>query len=284
MQKLDIRKWVDADPGQAAFRQAVHTILMAISSIPELQTAMVMKGGVLLALHYQSPRYTGDIDFSTPTLLRDFDSVFFREKLEEGLVFAVEGLDYGLDCRVQTLEQSPPREDASFPTIKITVGYAYKDDTRNHKRLSAGNAIKIVKLDYSLNEPVEGIDLFELEEGNVIHTYNLTELVAEKFRALLQQHERKRIRGQDLYDLYYVLIAPPFINLPGMKGDILRRLLEKSSARGLAVDRESMAKPEIIQRSKEGYSELSSVVEGELLSFDDIYASVQAFFRSLPWS
>jgi len=40
-------------------------VFTAVSGTPELQTAMVMKGGVLLALRYRSRRHTADIDFST---------------------------------------------------------------------------------------------------------------------------------------------------------------------------------------------------------------------------
>ena len=93
MPKFNIKEWVEADPDQTAFRQAVHTILTAISGTPFLQTSMIMKGGVLLALGYSSSRYTQDIDFSTAVRLPEFDTGKFKIRLDEGLVFAVEGLD-----------------------------------------------------------------------------------------------------------------------------------------------------------------------------------------------
>lgn len=117
MQKFNIRKWVDAEPGQQQFRQAIHTVLTAISGTPDLQTTMIMKGGVLLALGYESPRFTRDIDFSTSRQLPEFSVESFRTSLENSLTETVETMGYGLDCRVQTCKQEPPRNDATFPTV-----------------------------------------------------------------------------------------------------------------------------------------------------------------------
>jgi hypothetical protein len=68
MHKLNIVKWVAADPAQRSFRQAIHTVLTAISGTPDLKTSMIMKGDILLALAYESPRFTSDIDFCVAML------------------------------------------------------------------------------------------------------------------------------------------------------------------------------------------------------------------------
>ncbi|MGX2042278.1 nucleotidyl transferase AbiEii/AbiGii toxin family protein (plasmid) [Methylocaldum sp. MU1018] len=204
MQKFDIKEWVNQNSDYRPFRQAVHTILTAIAGTPFLQTSMIMKGGVLLALSYSSPRYTKDIDFSTAIKRPDFDLEDFRRQLEASLIDTVETLGYGLDCRIQSCEQNPKSEDATFPTIQVSIGYAYKG-TPAHKRLQAGSSPEVIRIDYSLNEPVEETELFELEEGSLIRAYSFVEMVAEKFRALLQQEVRNRIRRQDIYDLHYVL-------------------------------------------------------------------------------
>ena len=54
MQQPDIKEWINLAPDITIrrFRQAVHTILAAIAGSPALQTNMIMKGGVLLALGY----------------------------------------------------------------------------------------------------------------------------------------------------------------------------------------------------------------------------------------
>ncbi|MCP3932916.1 MAG: nucleotidyl transferase AbiEii/AbiGii toxin family protein [Bacteroidetes bacterium] len=244
---------------------------------------MIMKGGVLLALGYRSQRYTRDIDFSTPSQLADFDQEQFKGTLDEGLTSAVENLGYGLNCRVQKIEQKPAGAGASFPTIKTTIGYAYKSDSKNHQRLLKGQSIHIIKLDYSLNESVGNIDFFELEDGNIIRVYDTVELISEKFRALLQQEVRNRVRAQDLYDLYYILDVCSLETDTEMKPHILKRLIEKSESRGLAVKMESMGNNAIRNRSREGYKTLPDLVEEELIDFDSVYDQVEQFYRSLPW-
>ncbi len=283
MDKFDIVSWVANDTANLAFRQAAHTVLHAISITEILQSSMVMKGGVLLALRYKSQRYTGDIDFSAPILLAEFDQEIYKEKLEEGLVYAVESLGYGLDCRIQKIEQKPAGDDVSFPTITTNVGYAYKNNTNAHRRLTEGKSSQIIKIDYSLNESVGNIDFFELENGNVIRVYDSVELIAEKFRALLQQEVRNRVREQDLYDLYHILDVCSLEKDEAIKKDVIERLITKSKARGLAVSSESMSNQEIIHRSREGYKNLPSLVEGSLLDFDFIYNEIERFYRSLPW-
>jgi predicted nucleotidyltransferase component of viral defense system len=284
LEKINIAVWVENDPENLAFRQAVHIVLHAISITEALQSSMVMKGGVLLALGYRSQRYTGDIDFSTPISLENFDKEIFREKLDEGLVYAVENLGYGLDCRIQKIEQNPPRDDASFPTITTNIGYAYKNESNSHRRLIQGQSSKIIKLDYSLNESVGDVDFFEIEEGNTIRVYDIVELIAEKFRAILQQEVRNRVRGQDPYDLYHILKVCSLEGDENLKKHVLHRLIAKSEARNLSVSPDSMSNPEIKHRSKEGYRNLQSIVEEELLDFDFIYGEIERFYRSLPWA
>jgi len=282
LQKFDIKEWVNQNPDDRAFRQAVHTILSAIAGTPLLQTSMIMKGGVLLALSYSSPRYTRDIDFSTAIKRPDFDVAAFRGQLEASLTETVELLGYGLDCRIQSCAANPKSEDATFPTIQVSVGYAYKG-TPAHKRLQAGAATQVIRIDYSLNEPVEETELFELEDGSVIHTYSLVEMVAEKFRALLQQEARNRIRRQDIYDLHYVLSDHPLRHDSGIQARILERLIEKARIRHLAVDPEAMANPETRRRSQAEYARLAPEIEGDLPPFAEVYAVVEAFYRALPW-
>lgn len=283
MQKFGIKEWINQNSEHRPFRQAVHTILTAIAGTPSLQTAMIMKGGVLLALSYRSPRYTADIDFSTATKRPDFDCDDFQRKLEASFIDAVENLGYGLDCRIQRCEMKPPHDEATMPTLQINIGYAYKDQYNAYKRLLAGRATAVIGLDYSLNEPVEEIDIFELEDGNIIHTYSLVEMVAEKFRALLQQEVRKRARRQDIYDLHYVLSDHPLRDDSDTQARILRRLIEKSRIRELSVHSDSMSNPEIRNRTALEYSKMAPEIEGDLPPFDEVYGMVEAFYRSPPW-
>lgn len=139
----DLAVWIDEAPTieLGEFRKAVHTILSAISSSDTLRPTMILKGGILLALRYSSGRFTKDLDFSTDRTLSDqfsVDSVV--DELNASLLQAVEELPYGLDCRVQSAKKIPNRDDASFPSIKMKIGYATQA-TPAHKRLDRKSVV-----------------------------------------------------------------------------------------------------------------------------------------------
>lgn len=278
-----IQDWINQSSERVPFREAVHTILVAITRSEALKTSMVMKGGILLALGYESTRYTKDIDFSTAKTLKEFELETFIQELKSALVEAVESLDYGLDCQVQSYKQKPPKSDATFPTIEISVGYAYKHDRNAHRRLLNKNSSNIVEIDYSLNEPSREVEIFEIEEGRHIKIYGFTELVAEKFRAILQQVVRNRRRRQDVYDLNFLLAHYPQAQDVITKQKILDSLIEKAQSRGLAVAKESLSAPEVIKLSKAEYHLLVSEIEGPLPDFDTVYSVIQDYYESLPW-
>lgn len=69
-----IEDWIAAAPrDRVTFRQAVHIVLQAVASSEYLQPRMIMKGGMLMGLRYQSSRFTEDIDFSTSLRYADID-------------------------------------------------------------------------------------------------------------------------------------------------------------------------------------------------------------------
>lgn len=242
-----------------------------------------MKGGILLALGYESTRYTKDIDFSTAKTLKEFDLETFIQNLKSALVEAVESLDYGLDCQVQSYKQKPPKSDATFPTIEISVGHAYKHDHNAHRRLLNKNSSNIVEIDYSLNEPSREVEIFKIEEGRHIQIYGFTELVAEKFRAILQQVVRNRRRRQDVYDLNFLLAHYPQAQDAITKQKILDSLIEKAQSRDLAINKESLSSPEVMKLSKAEYHLLVSEIEGPLPDFDTAYSVIRDYYESLPW-
>ncbi|MBC2715351.1 MAG: hypothetical protein HF978_08590 [Desulfobacteraceae bacterium] len=81
---------------------------------------------------------------------------------------ATETLDYGLDCRVQSYKFKPAHKNATFPTLKLKIGYAYKDDRNNHKRLLAKRSLDVVEIDYSFNEIIQETENLKLETGGTL--------------------------------------------------------------------------------------------------------------------
>ena len=283
MDECDIAAWVQGAPDavQRELRQAVHTVLVAIGGSSDLQAQMVMKGGILLAIRYESSRYTRDIDFSTAQRFADFDEQKFRSSFEGRLTVAVEELDYGVDCRLQSYSVKPRRSNADFQTIQMTLGHAEKG-TKKHSHLLAKNCPDVVDVDYSFNEQTESIDQLRFSDGTVIYAYSFVDLVAEKMRALLQQEVRNRVRRQDAYDLFRILKGNPVTD-EALKGLILDALKSKAASRGLTVQQESMANKEIIERSKKEYPQLADEILEDLPPFDEVYGFVRSFYESLPW-
>jgi len=284
MEKCNVEDWVNLadNPSEKSLREAIHTVLYAISISTSLRYEMVMKGGVLLAIRWNSVRFTQDIDFSTYRKYDDFDRDNFLKELGATLVQAVEHLDYGLDCKIQSLKVQPSNIDSpTFPTIKLTIGYAYKHDQNAHKRLLKNNASSVLKIDYSLNEETYEIENLEIDDGLEIKAYSIIDLISEKLRAIVQQKERNRVRRQDSYDIYLLLQQ---INLRSSeKRQVLESYIKKSESRNIHVSKDSLSDQEVIERSQREYSQLQKEIIGELPPFEKVYTAVEEFYKTLPW-
>ena len=281
--EYDIKTWVgeaQADDDRE-FRQAVHTILSAISSDEILKTSMILKGGILLAIRYQSHRYTKDIDFSTEKKLGGEVSVDgIRNSLNDSLAQIVEKFEYDLDCRVQS-SKIQPTSDATYPSIKLKIGYAYKG-TPKHKRLLALKSTSAISIDYSLNEATPNIESIILNGNEVILAYTFTDLIAEKYRSLLQQKKRNRNRRQDVFDLNFLI--KELIDIDEVeKSKIMECLISKSKARDIDANINSFDDPEIRSRAKKDYPTLEDDIDGDLPDFDKSFDRVLRFYKSLPW-
>lgn len=277
-----ISTWVDeSPPGQREFREAVHIILAAITNDPELRDSMVMKGGILMGIHYHSLRFTKDIDFSTTLSLKELDPEKIHRTLDANMALVAANQDYDLDCKVQACKVNPPnRPDASFPSIELTIGHAYKG-TPKHRRLLQGQSPSVVSIDFSMNERILEVENIEIGKGESLQAYAFVDLIAEKFRSLLQQVVRNRYRRQDVFDLAMLIERRISGN---ERASILKSLIEKSASREMEIDRNSMDDPEVKRRAKADYHTLADEIEGELPDFEAAYDRIAAFYRSLPWS
>ena len=204
-----------------------------------------------------------------------------RESLDDSLVYMVEMLDYDLDCRVQTCKIQPRNPNSKYPSIKVTIGYAYKG-TPKHSRLALLKSPDTISIDYSLNEAVPNVEAIKLDTEGGILVYSLTDIIAEKYRSLLQQIPRNRTRRQDVYDLN-ILISniDTYDNIEKQK--ILDSLMAKCKAREITPSSASFDTPEIKERAKQEYSTLADEIEGDLPDFDALYDIVYGFYKSLPW-
>lgn len=142
--ETNISQWVnDAPSNNRHFRQAVHLILHGIGGDDYLRRNMIMKGGMLLGLRYQSSRHTKDIDFSTALKLDDIDQDDFTQRLKDALVIAEDEIPYAVTCRLQKMEVMPKKDvkNKTFPAFRIKVAYADKQDQKAMRRLQSGDSL-----------------------------------------------------------------------------------------------------------------------------------------------
>ncbi|BCM24150.1 hypothetical protein ZMTM_04090 [Methyloradius palustris] len=237
-----------------------------------------------MALCYDSSRYTKDIDFSQTVKYEAGDEGKLLAELESAIQDTVQDMDYGLDCRIQSSELKPRNLlNPTFPVLNLKIGYAYNHDTRQHRRLLEGQVPTVVEIDFSFNETTKSVEEFQIAEGKTLLRYSLIDLVAEKFRALLQQEVRNRYRRQDLYDLHLLINQIPE-QLNPLRSEILSALQESCKSKELEISQNSMNGEVIRTRTHEAYELLAAEVEeGTLVEFDLAYEKVMSFYKSLPW-
>lgn len=131
MNEIDIETWVEsAPPEQRLFREAVHIVLDSIGHSQDLHAKMVMKGGLLLAIRYDSTRFTRDLDFSTTAHYARDDAEKILAELERSLVNAEDRLPYETACRLQSSQIEPKGEDKTHQNLKLKIGLARKSNQR----------------------------------------------------------------------------------------------------------------------------------------------------------
>ena len=278
----EVTQWVSAAPDaeQRLFRQATHCLLLAIAKRASASPEMVMKGGVLLAIRYHTGRMTKDVDFSTRSMYRDFAPTqeAFIAELDRALAGAAAALPYGLQMRVQSC-QVKPRIDGNFQTLKIKIGYAVAGNARALDRLNKGQSSQTLSLDYSFNEEIHDIERIG-DESLQVEAYGEFTLIAEKLRAYLQQEERDRERGRDIYDLWWVLKGRVFTEAELAR--LLSVIQSKAASRNIEVHRDSLVKPELIVRAEQSFGALVHQVD-LFPEFAEAFAVVKDFWGRLPW-
>ncbi len=284
--RIKIADWVEhakTDPVTYRQRQTIEIILNSIAMTAPLDVKMFLKGGILMGLAYGSPRQTSDIDLTTYfTADGDVDNEI-QKLLDSALPRATTELGYA-DLIVRThsvkrLPKNPPFEKAEFPALELKIACARRG-TREETALSRGKGTNVIKLEISFNEPLRQFQVLELTGGQELRAYSLADLIAEKYRAILQQVTRKRNRRQDVYDLD-LLIADNQID-DSYRAQILDVLIEKCRARHISPTHMSLDNPEIKRRSGADWQTMQLEL-GEVPDFENCFARVSQFYRELPW-
>ena len=284
---VDIEGWINkakSDPLKYTERQATEIVLATLGSTEPYCRKFFLKGGLLMGIVYDSPRQTADIDYSTtldptPDLANKLEN-----KLNQAFPSVAANLGYvDIICKVQTIKHQPKVngfEHARSPGYKITIGYAKRGEPQE-KRLLRKEAATVLHIDISFKEPIGGMQIVKLKgSSGEFQAYSLEDIIAEKFRALLQQEIRKRYRRQDIYDL--VILLEKFSLDDTEKEQLLKLIHTKCKARGIAPKINSLESVEIVRRAKSEWDTLRLEL-GDIPDFDYSFSIVNQFYRSLPW-
>lgn len=283
---VDVRAWVEAsraDPTRYRDRQVTEIVLTAIGLAPSLHTNLVLKGGAAMALAFKSTRVTGDVDFTSmvePAKLAEKLTPELNELLPKTAI----KLGYlDLLCQVQSVKKMPRAEnfeDHDFPALRVKIGSA-KRGTAEAARLAEGKASRVLDVEISFRDQVYTFqELNLIGAGVAVRAFTIHELVAEKFRALLQQPVRRRNRRQDVYDIAFLIDDHDFSG--GDKAKILATLIEKCRSRAIDARQASMDDPEIKQRAQAEWDTLALEI-GDLPPFNERFALMRNLYVSLPW-
>ena len=287
---VNILQWVEKakdDPVRYLERQATEVVLAAVGMAEPFADHIFLKGGILMGVLYQSPRNTGDIDFTTDLDPETQLPTALEEALNKTLPRAAAELGYpDLLCSVQSIKIKPRKDSLakdSFPAMMVKVGYA-KRKSPQEKHFHNGKSPNVVQMDISFNEPVTGIQIVKLKEDSAakIKAYSLVDLIAEKIRALLQQPEKRKNRRQDIYDIDLLIEGFEFDETE--KKSLLEAIQTKCLSRDIAPDKASLSNPEVRERAHAEWDTLAlEIGEESLPDFDSCYWRVEQFYTSLPW-
>lgn len=283
--EIDVAGWVErakADPVAYRQRQTVEVTLNAIAMTTALNDKLFLKGGILMGLAYESPRQTADVDLTTLFEAGPEIDAKIAGLMNAALPRAAAHLGYvDLIVKVHSVKRMPKRifEDAEFPALKLKVAFAERG-TKQEKALEEGLAPGVIDVDISFNETLRQIQILELTGGQELQAYSLVDLMAEKYRAMLQQIERNRNRRQDIYDLNRLIESKDFDD--GFRSQLLDAFIEKCRSRHIEPTAQSLDDPEVKARSGKEWATMELEV-GEIPEFEGCFARVSDFYRNLPW-
>ena len=163
--QIDVAKWVERakdDPVAYRQRQTVEITLNAIAMTTPLNAKMVLKGGILMGLAYDSPRLTTDIDLTTDLSAVSNAGETIQTSLDSALPRAAAVLGYtDLVVKTHSVKEQPRKvafENAEFPALKLKIAYAQRG-TPQETALRQDKAPEVIDVDISFNEPVTQIQV-----------------------------------------------------------------------------------------------------------------------------
>lgn len=283
---LDFVSWIaraKRDPIALLARQVTEVVIAVIANSPSLKDKMVLKGGILMGLAHESPRQTTDIDFTATMPAKDDVQANLQREMNERFAPVAASLGYtDLVIKTHSIRSNPKKifSKATTPSLKVKIAYAKRGSPQEAALHRAGGSPPTLDMDISFNEPLTNIEKYEIATGEIVLAYSVCELIAEKYRALLQQKIRDRYRRQDVYDLELLIgKLPADKELPQV---ILDSLKKKCAARSVPLSKASIRDKEVYDRAKRDWDSLKLEI-GDLPEFANAFEKIAQYFESLPW-
>jgi len=212
---------------------ALSYLLAGISEVPSLKNVLALKGGsAIKKTYFQNARFSEDLDFSTYSQLNDTvirEGVNQAAKLMERML--VEKGPFSVQCALLELRLPHPRRQIAY-TIRVQYPY--------HRKATCQLKVEITVDEPVFLAPETRIVLHDYDEDFSANTkvYQLSEIVAEKYRALIQSLERLRNKGwganrvcRDYYDFWWILDRKNLTN-----SDIPSLVDRKSTVKGVTYE------------------------------------------------
>lgn len=250
--------------------------LVIIESIAQgVPGQLSFKGGNALRFCYHNPRGTTDIDY---TALNDFpdNPEAIRELLDAAL--RKYSPDYGIACKVQSVQRNPPKPEATKPTYQVSVGWAFpgfRDFPGFLESKKPSPATTPVEI--SLNDVVCESVVASLHDATHagITVCTLEDIIAEKLRALLQQVSRNRTRPQDVYDIARIVRSEQID-----EQKVATYFIEKCRNRDVSAAKSSFS-GEVRQRAEADYDGRIASTGAQFIPFDEAWVIVKSFVDGL---
>lgn len=288
---MDIKAWVNSpkDEEDRRFRKAIHLVLLAISKDKQLSHTLIIKGGIVMSLVYGGSRYTSDLDASSLETIDDLTPERLEKDLNRYLKVAEIEVGYGLAFNIHSIKPQPRRyQEAQYPAYKVKIGFAQQNNPSEMQRLRSKQSPSVIDIDISFNEllTVSDTEYIELNANRSILCYSLSQIIAEKYRSLLQQPVRNRNRRQDVYDIYHLLTDyADYFAKETTKHDVLEKL--KRSAIGKNIDgylhSEGILAPEIKTMALKDFDTLKLEINITQIDPHQMFDEISAYYQALPW-
>ena len=183
---------------------ALSCVLYGISSIHELKSSLVFKGGTALKkCYFGDYRFSQDLDFSVRGDSPKGEELLLL--LQRACIQAERMMeDVSYSCKRRPEKASHPEQQEAFD-INVQLPW--------HKKFGTSVKVEITMQEKVILPPEELVIINDYGSRvmGAIHVYKLEEIIAEKIRAILQfakkLHERgwSRSRVRDYYDLWRIL-------------------------------------------------------------------------------